>query len=73
MRTQMQLAYTLRNPEPTAICCLKCNKHHREIDTLPLWSIGKVLEESWRPITLECTCGARCTILNGHICEEAKR
>lgn len=31
--------------------------------------IKTILAQSWRPITLECTCGARCTILNGRICE----
>ena len=35
--------------------------------------LEQVMRDSWKPITLLCTCGARCTILNGHICEEVKR
>ena len=31
--------------------------------------LEQVVQDSWRPILLECTCGARCTILNRQICE----
>jgi hypothetical protein len=33
-------------------------------------SLDQAMRDSWKPITLECTCGARCTILNGRICEQ---
>ncbi len=68
----MRFYYTFLIETPTGIYCDKCGSVHTVVespDKLPLKSVPKVIEESWRPITLECTCGARCTILNGHICE----
>jgi len=54
------------------IYCANCDSLFWSIQTPdPSASITaqSLLARSWKPITLECTCGARCTILNGQICE----
>lgn len=54
------------------VYCFNCDARHWEVwdsSFSATKSASDVLAQSWRPITLECTCGARCTILNGHICK----